>query len=102
MWEGQYTTNPITPPRPPRCKRARPADVEIYITIAGPRVGLTIRDGSYFSADALLAVKFHYSQPGMPDWNTIHVLGGFPGVDPAARKASSDAATRQISPESGS
>jgi hypothetical protein len=38
----------------------------------------------------------------MPDWNTIHVLGGFPGVDPAARKASSGAATRQISPESSS
>jgi hypothetical protein len=54
---------------------------EIYSTIAGPAAGLGIRDGSVFSTDALLKVKVNYSQPGMPDWNCIHVLGAFPGRD---------------------
>jgi hypothetical protein len=54
---------------------------EVYRLIGGPGVGLRIRDGSYFSADVMLTVKANYSQPGMPDWNTIHVLGGFPGSD---------------------
>jgi hypothetical protein len=51
---------------------------EVYSMIGGPGMGLRIRDGLYFSIDVLLTVKVNYSQPGMPDWNTIHVLGGFP------------------------
>jgi len=71
---------------------------ELYSTIAGPAAGLVIQGGTNFSADALLIVKVNYSQPGMPDWNCIHVLGGFPG----AKRGAMDAAIRQISPRSGS
>src|ERR1700683_1364412 len=46
---------------------------EIYIRI-DPAMGLIIRDGTFFSRDALLTVKVNYSQPGMPVWNTLHVL----------------------------
>ena len=45
---------------------------EIYRLIGGPAKGLQIRGGTTFSAEALLTVKDHYSQPGMPVWNTIH------------------------------
>jgi hypothetical protein len=55
---------------------------EIYIRI-DPAMGLIIRDGLYFSSDVLLTVKVNFSQPGMPAWNTIHVLGRFPGIDRA-------------------
>jgi hypothetical protein len=65
-------------------------------------MGLIIRDGLYFSADALLTVKVNFSQPGMPAWNTIHVLGRFPGIDRATNMAAFNAAIRQISPGSGS
>jgi hypothetical protein len=75
---------------------------EIYSLIAGPAKGLQVRDGSYFSVDALLTVKVDYSQTGMPDWNCIHVLGGLPGIDRAAARAALDAAIRQISPGGGS
>jgi len=75
---------------------------ELYSTIGGPAKGLQIQGGTTFSADALLTVKVNYSQPGMPDWNTIHVLGGFPGGDAAAKRAALDAAIHQISPGSGS
>jgi hypothetical protein len=75
---------------------------EIYSLIAGPAKGLQIRDGSYFSVDALLTVKVNYSQAGMPDWNCSHVLGGFPGRDRETNRAALDAALRQISPGSGS
>jgi hypothetical protein len=74
---------------------------EVFITV-GPRRGLEIQGGWYFGGDALLTVKVNYSQPGMPVWNTIHVLGKFPGIDAAASMAASDAITRQINPESGS
>jgi hypothetical protein len=75
---------------------------EIYRLIGGPAKGLQIQGGTTFSAEALLTVKVHYSQPSMPGWNTIHVLGGFPGGDATAKRAASDAAIRQVSPESGS
>jgi len=65
-------------------------------------MGLIIRDGLYFSADALLTVKVNFSQPGMPAWNTIHVLGRFPGIDRATNMAAFNAAIRRISPGSGS
>src|SRR5580658_402226 len=74
---------------------------EIYIRI-DPAMGLIIRDGLYFSSDVLLTVKVNFSQPGMPAWNTIHVLGRFPGIDRATVRAAGDAAIRQISPGSGS
>ena len=74
---------------------------EVFITV-GPRRGLEIQGGWYFGGDALLTVKVNYSQPGMPVWNTIHVLGKFPGIDAAASRAASDAITRQVNPESGS
>jgi hypothetical protein len=74
---------------------------EIYIQIAGPAKGLQVRDGTTFIVDALLNVKVNFSQPGMPAWNCIHVLGGFPGRDPATNRAAFDAAIRQISPGSG-
>ena len=45
---------------------------EIYREIGGPAKGLQIQNGTTFSAEALLTVKDHYSQPGMPVWNTIH------------------------------
>src|SRR5580658_3784369 len=75
---------------------------EIYIRVAGPRRGLEIQGGWYFGGDALLTVKVNYSEPGMPDWNCIHVLGRFPGIDSAKSEAASDAAMRQVSPERGS
>jgi len=68
---------------------------EVYSTIGGPAVGLAIRDGAYFSAAVLLTVKVNYSQPGMPDWNTIHVLGGFPE---SARNAVTGLVPPEISP----
>jgi len=71
---------------------------ELYSTIAGPAAGLVIQGGATFSTDALLTVRVNYSQPGMPDWNCIHVLGGFPG----AKRGALDAAVRQISPGIGS
>jgi hypothetical protein len=74
---------------------------EIYIQIA-PAKGLQIQGGSSFSADALLTVKVNYSEPGMADWNCIHVLGEFPGIDRATSRAALDAAIRQIIPGSGS
>jgi hypothetical protein len=74
---------------------------ETYILIA-PAMGSIIRDGLYFSADDLLTVKVNYSQPGMPAWSTIHVLGRFPGIERATVIAAADAAIRQISPGSGS
>jgi|HubBroStandDraft_1064217.scaffolds.fasta_scaffold49816_2 hypothetical protein len=74
---------------------------ETYIQIA-PAMGSIIRDGLYFSANALLTVKVNFSQPGMPAWNTIHVLGRFPGIDRATNMAAFNAAIRQISPGSGS
>jgi hypothetical protein len=67
----------------------------------GPEMGVIIRDGLYFGEDALLTVKVNYSQPGMPAWNTIHVLGRFPGIDSATVRAAAEAAMRQISPGSG-
>jgi hypothetical protein len=67
---------------------------EIYIRIA-PAKGMEIRGGWSFSADALLTVKVNFSQPGMPAWNTIHVLGRFPGTDRATSRAAFDAAIRQ-------
>jgi hypothetical protein len=39
---------------------------EVFIKV-GPRRGLEIQGGWYFSNDALLTVKVNYSQPGMPD-----------------------------------
>jgi len=75
---------------------------EIYSLIGGPAKGLQIQGGTTFSAEALLTVKVNYSQPGMPGWNTIHVLGGFLGGDATAKRAASDAAIRQVSPDSGS
>ncbi len=54
---------------------------EVFIRSRGQRKGLEIQGGWYFGGDALLNVKVNYSQPGMPVWNTIHVLGGFPGRD---------------------
>jgi len=75
---------------------------ETYREIGGPAKGLQIQNGTTFSAEALLTVKVHYSQPSMPVWNTIHLLGGFPGMDPATKRAALDAAIRQISPGSGS
>jgi hypothetical protein len=74
---------------------------QVFITV-GPRRGLEIQGGWYFGGDALLTVKVNYSQAGMPVWNTIHVLARYPGIDAAASRAASDAATRQINPESGS
>jgi hypothetical protein len=74
---------------------------ELYSTIGGPTKGLQIQNGTTFSAEALLTVKVNYSQPGMPGWNTIHLLGGFPGGDAASKRAAMDAAIRQISPGSG-
>jgi hypothetical protein len=74
---------------------------EIYIQIA-PAMRLVIRDGLYFGADALMTVKVNYSQPGTPAWNTIHVLGRFPWIEPATVRAAADAAIRQIIPGSGS
>jgi len=68
----------------------------------GPAMGSIIRDGLYFSADALLTVKVNYNQPGMPVWNAIHVLGRFPGMDAATVNAAAEAAARQINPASGS
>jgi hypothetical protein len=67
----------------------------------GQEMGWVIRDGLYFSDEALLTVKVNYSQPGMPVWNTIHVLGRFPGIDSATVRAAAEAAMRQISPGSG-
>jgi len=71
---------------------------ELYSTTVGPAAGSVIQSGSSFSADALLTVKVNYSQPGMPDWNCIHVLGRFP----RAQRGALDAAIRQISPGIGS
>jgi hypothetical protein len=68
---------------------------EVYSTIGGPAIGLPIRDGAYFSADVLLTVKVNYTQSGMPDWNTIHVLGSFPE---SARKAVVGRIPPEISP----
>jgi hypothetical protein len=68
----------------------------------GPVTGLQIQNGTTFSLDALPIVKVNYSEPGMPVWNTIHVLGRFPGRDAAANRAALDAAIRQIIPGSGS
>jgi len=73
---------------------------EVFITV-GPAMGSVIRDGLYFSANPLLTVKVNYSQPGMPAWNTIHVLGRLPGIDSATVRAAAEAAMRQISPGSG-
>jgi hypothetical protein len=69
---------------------------EVYL-IAGPRRGLQIRDGFYFGGDALLTVKVNYSQPGMPDWNTIHVIGRFPGI-PGITSAAYEAAIAPLRP----
>jgi len=68
---------------------------EVYSTIGGPGIGLPIRDGAYFSADVLLTVKVNYTQSGMPEWNTIHVLGSFPE---SARKAVVGVIPPEISP----
>ena len=67
---------------------------EVFITV-GPRRGLEIQGGWYFGNDALLTVKVNYSQPGMPVWNTIHVLGSFPE---SARKAVVGVIPPEISP----
>jgi hypothetical protein len=74
---------------------------DVYIQMA-PSMGAIIRDGLYFSAEGLLTVKFNYSQPGMPAWNNVHVLGRFPGIDSATVNAAAEAANRQISPGTGS
>jgi hypothetical protein len=73
---------------------------EVFIWDA-PAMGSIIRDGLYFSADELLTVKVNYSQSGMPAWNTIHVLGRFPGIDRAIIRAAAEAAMRRVSPGSG-
>jgi hypothetical protein len=66
----------------------------------GPPVGLLIRDGWMFSALALETVKVNYTQPGMPNWNQIHIVGIIPEKekDPTAAKAAGAAAIRQLNP----
>ena|ERR1700693_2514050 len=97
---GKFSTAAPTASLAPsvKCVRIR---VDVSWEIA-PAMGSIIRDGLYFSANALLTVKVNFSQPGMPAWNTIHVLGRFPGIDRATVRAAFDAAIRQISPGSGS
>ena len=65
----------------------------------GPAAGLRIRDGWMFSALALETVQVNYSQPGLPGWNQIHVLGKFPGKEPT--DAVRDSYLRQVNPENG-
>jgi hypothetical protein len=57
-----------------------------------------IRDGWWLRAVALETVKVNYSQPGMPNWNEIHIVGVFSDTDPAARGAADDSYRRQLNP----
>jgi hypothetical protein len=66
----------------------------------GPGIGLLVRDGWVFSALALETVKVNYSQPGLPNWNQIHIVGTIPEKekDPTAANAAGAAAIRQVIP----
>jgi hypothetical protein len=60
-----------------------------------------IRDGWWLRAVALETVKVNYSQPGVPNWNQIHISGEFPDKedkDPAARRAANNSYRRQLNP----
>jgi hypothetical protein len=64
----------------------------------GPPAGLQIQEGSLFSLVTLETVKVHYSQPGMPYWNQIHLSGSAPGKNSVAAV---DSALRRANPQSG-
>jgi hypothetical protein len=66
----------------------------------GPAVGtLLIPDKLKFSLTALETVAVEYSQPGMPNWNQIHVNGNY---DPERMtREGLDAALRRINPNNG-
>jgi hypothetical protein len=66
----------------------------------GPAVGQLIREGWLLNLIALETVSVRRTQPGVPNWNQIHVRGYFPekGTVPPSDL---DGALRRVNPQGG-
>jgi hypothetical protein len=84
-----------------------PADLDEYretmrLTL-GPSVGqVLIPDHWTFSLTATETVAVVYSQPGMPDWNQLHINGQFRKIDNKKYLAAREAAVSRVNPQAGS
>ena len=65
----------------------------------GPAMGLLIPDKWFFNLIALETVSVLYAQPGMANWNQIHIRGYFPEKGPTPTAI--DAALRRVNPSGG-
>lgn len=66
----------------------------------GPAVGLLIRDNLLLNLIALETVSVRYAQPGVPNWNQIHLRGYFPEKGPVPPGVL-DGALRRVNPQNG-
>ncbi|HET7697530.1 MAG TPA: hypothetical protein VFK57_17570 [Vicinamibacterales bacterium] len=73
---------------------------ETMRTNNGPALAQLIRDDMLLNFIALETVSVRYAQPGMPEWNQMHLRGYFPDKGPVPPDAM-DAALRRINPKSG-